>query len=375
MADSLNMLIPRVERATCKSLAKALTQRGIVPEVGLDLLRAQCSEYNSRCISEIRPEEILDSPRSVLEADARVATIVRPETPLPPSSLNTLTGDFQDLSVTNRPSSTRKIGSNPIPSQTYHAQPPAVNFSSWPVRPFNGTGDVREFFMRLEEIAKSRRYPLEFLSLALPEFVTDRALVFQRTTCSENRTWSEVKASYFKRFESADTACDKRIRILTSSQGASETSGDYISRIVLINQSLESPLRSTDLLKALKRGLNSRFANALIARRPASVEELEDICLELERLTPPVAKTSVPAFRNQPRPQTNRISSASFHSSSITCFSCGRTGHIARNCYTKNRPSLPQRGRKYNGVTPTSIRNLKTDLTRPPPSFVDKSKN
>jgi hypothetical protein len=274
------------------------------------------------------------------------------------------------VDINPTPTSSSDLPEKPRPVRPLHC---STNFASWPVEHFVGKSDVREFFTRLEELALSRNYPIELLGSSLPEFVAERALTFHRASNFSGKSWTAIKAAYIKRFDTPDANGLRRVEILTATQQPLESAGDFISRIVILNQSLESPLRASEIIKSIKRGLDQRYATAIVARQPSSLEEIEGLCTELETITVSLPKSS---FKNPPPVAVRPLNPTLFRkppTPSIKCYQCGKMGHIARNCRTTPRPTVaPVNQARLPRSTKSSNVSM-PDLSRPPPLMKQKN--
>jgi hypothetical protein len=361
--EANNVTIPRVSQSNSKTLNKALRLRGLVPSVGLLSLRKQCIEYNSKLTDSVSSSSSVDIHTSGLSSETESIVSLSHTTA---TSVN----ELSNVDIDPKSTSSSDLMERPRQLRPLHC---ATNFASWPVKHFVGKSDVREFFTRLEELAASRNYPIELLSSSLPEFVADRALTFHRASNFSGKSWTAIKAAYVKRFDSPDANSLRRVEILTATQQPLESAGDFISRIVILNQSLESPLRASDIIKSIKRGLDQRYATAIVARRPSSLQEIEELCTELETITVSVPK---PSFKNPPpvvvRPQ-NPTQFRKPLTPSIKCYQCGRMGHVARLCRTNPRPTVAPVNRARLPRSTKSSNVSMPDLSRPPPLMKQKN--
>lgn len=367
MSDDLKQPIPRVDRANRKTLAKALTVRGILPENELEELRAQCSVFNSTL-------SIVPITPAVVDVYSTESHPVIPE--IASASMSSV-----QITPISEPVS-KKTSTKIIVSPTEVAQqgqmvnlcrnrvPYSVNFDSWRVPKYSGSTDIREFFVRLEEISRARCYPVNELGTALPEFLEGRALMFYRVTFDERNSWCQLKQTFLKRFDTPEADSTRRLEILTASQQPLESAGDFICRVTLLNQSLESPLRLGDVLKALKRGLHERYANVLVARRPTTIQDLDEVCTELESVTvsPPIHSSQF--YHSNRKPPVRTVTVPFSNSSSLKCFNCGKAGHMARHCFAKKKiqDKKPDPSPTSSRMQPP-FRKFIPDLTKPPPTL------
>jgi hypothetical protein len=208
--------ITNVHSAHYRTLQKALSIRGIIPGKNRLEMRAQAEEHNSH-ISTCNENEVAPLARS-----AAVANL----TPL-------FSAPVDSATTTAPPARTPIVSPHSTRERT---APLNINFTSWPVLPFTGSEDVREFFTRLEEIARSRRFPFDLLPSVLPEFLKGRALTYYRAYCSSTSDWPSLKILLLQRFEEDDYLISKKLEIWSSRQTSQELSADYIARVININR-------------------------------------------------------------------------------------------------------------------------------------------
>lgn len=127
-------------------------------------------------------------------------------------------------------------------------------------------------------------------------------------------------------------------------QKPQEPLGIYINEVKTNNSVLKTNLSEQELVCLIKNGIRPEIRNQLIfERNPVNFKDLDQLCINLNNVqfNDYVRVNMFPgpsSFQPNSQQHGNISHSRNMHREDrISCFNCGRRGHIAKNCYRKSK--------------------------------------
>lgn len=366
-------IIEKINSSNRNILAKALKDRGLQPKRSLVSIRKQANDFNISFALQTSSTPVLTRSNTHLHSSHELPPTVSPD----------ISFSDQPILVPESivPSSAPAVQTVPNKAGTSlprSKKPFNINFSTWPVNHFSGVENIREFFARLEEIARSREFHTEFLPSILAEFLKARALTYYRVIYKDTISWQEIKKLFQKRFESESYSTERKIEIWSSRQSPNESAADYICRIIEKNLSTDEHLSDTELVQVFKKGLHRKFLPIIVSSKPSSVSQLEELCLAFEQASAlhDAALPQASSPNHKPKRAVASLENVKRTDlSHIKCFSCKIMGHYANQCPNKSLVS-----RTFRRTSPRTQNNTMReinaknnmkmpDLSKPPPAY------
>lgn len=235
------MAIPNINGATKEELTKILEGVNVVPDPTLAAMRDQARAYNRKF------KQTTDA-----------------------------TSDHEDVDnqVSNK---TTNIVNN---YYTNNVQSPTIH--NWGVK-FSGSSDIRDFVLRVEELARCRRIELSFVVTAFPDLLEGRALSWFRTIFKETLTWPELKGLLLQRFDKNANQTEALKALLTMKQQYNQSVVDYVEDVQLANLRLNLPLPEDQITDLVCNSLLPKYAVVIAYFDDKNIESLVNVCKRFER--------------------------------------------------------------------------------------------
>lgn len=212
-----------------------------------------------------------------------------------------------------------------------------VPVSQWNLK-FSGEKgclSVSAFLERVDELCISRNFPKERLIDFAIDLFTGRALVWYRAIRSSVDSWSALANQLREEFQPFNYEFLLWEEIKRRTQGSDETIGLYIAVMENLFKRLRSPVSDNAKLAILLRNLNPFYSEKLGLTEIDSVDQLLRLGRNLEARRSMISSYHPPSRRKTDlEPDLAYIETAPCSSvgSSITCWNCKQTGHIASKC-------------------------------------------
>ena len=214
-----------------------------------------------------------------------------------------------------------------------------------------GSPSVMDFLERVTELRIARGYTEEELYRSSLDLFSGKALLWYRSNVRRAKSWTDLSSMLKRDYLPPDYRSRLFQELLNRTQGPDEKIVDYLACMNALVDRYGSMSREV-VLDIVRRNLAPFYITQLPEVR--SLEELETACLRLETV-----KYRAENYRAPPRKSKECVepelaclsagagsldlNSTEGRSSAraITCFGCGKRGHIQRFCPQK-RPRRPE---------------------------------
>lgn len=218
-----------------------------------------------------------------------------------------------------------------------------------------GSPSVMDFLERVAELRVARGYSEEELYRSSLDLFAGKALLWYRSNLRRTKTWTDLSNLLKRDYLPPDYRSRLFQEILTRTQGPDEKIVEYLACMNALVDRYGSMSRDV-VLDIVRRNLAPFYITQMPEVR--SLEELETACLRLETVKyraenyrappkkskecvePDLACLSTGVESVDLDPSDGRPSARA-----ITCFGCGRRGHVRRFCPQRR----PQRSENPNG--------------------------
>jgi hypothetical protein len=226
----------------------------------------------------------------------------------------------------------------------------------------------RELEMAMEAaLLTDERLKVAFAVSHLGGRARNWALTRDSTVIGAFPSWEQLKHELRLTFLPPNVAYQTRSRFLASRQGKRDLV-DYVQELrTLVAGMVADPLPETVLITVFMEGLKVGPARTQLFRTRVSTFEAavrvaleEDYCHRQSR----ISASSASVMTTTEGPQPMELGSAEQRNTQVTCYACGRVGHMQRNCPSRNsRPqgrfnNRAQRGTNFGGPRNGNARPL-----------------
>lgn len=223
-----------------------------------------------------------------------------------------------------------------------------VPVRKWDVQ-FSGDSKVSlvSFIERVKELKEARGVSNEELFVSAVDLFTGPALMWYRSIKDSVHSWDELEGLMKTVFLPRDYDEHLLDEIKRRTQGEHEKVTLFISTMRGLFKKLSSVPVEADQLKFIRRNLCPYFANHLALQKIASVDELLDLCRNLEEVKLSVDKYRPPPSRKHDllEPELAYLSNQDLAApmsvvselSRTTCWNCRQCGHVYSNCTNSRR--------------------------------------
>lgn len=286
------------------------------------------------------------------------------------SKIDNINASFQ-ASFTSAPEIPNVVEVEPTPEVIYTSKKDAT-VRSLDCK-FNGTGCVKAFIERLEELCEARGISEASLHKSALDLFSDGALLWYRGIKASVGSWSELKKHLLTAFAPPDYDMRLISEITNRTQGQAELSCIYIAVMENLFNRLSYRVAEPDRLARIKFNMRPEYATALSMLTVNTLEELKEKCRQLE-----LGFVSKAQFREPPKPTTSFVapdlayqapkgplrieavhaepalycvrcrvrthSLSTCRSTEVVCFRCGRKGVRTPSCPNCNRRAVGTKG-------------------------------
>lgn len=214
---------------------------------------------------------------------------------------------------------------------------------------FSGSSseNLQRFLTKLETLFQGFHLSDSDKVTAVGDLLTGDAEIWFSSRQHSFNTWKELRDALKKTYQSHFYQTDLRRKILTMRQSASEKVSHFISKVRLMNQELDEPMVSSQLIPIVMANLHHRFLPLLGMREKdfSGWEDLEQSCLKAESIVEQQEKalrfqksfqskinsTEVETEIGETDETSVEVSALKL-SSSVVCYGCKQTGHFQNAC-------------------------------------------
>lgn len=241
---------------------------------------------------------------------------------------------------------------------------------------FSGKTDesIEDFLKHFRRAAKANRWSEETKLLQLPCYLTGPALDFFETIEDSCVDFDNAAEKLTISFKSATKTQQSYYKLMTRRQGVREDVWDYYHEMLKLCHDVNQRMTEAEKVDFILRGLKSNFLEKVNLMENGSLEKLRDNIRRVEatEFMIDVGSSKPGSSRTDNQPQDpeiqrlveriqqleNRTGRSNIHyrqsyksqkinplvikkesrtpEGKIICFKCNRTGHYARNCFSKN---------------------------------------
>lgn len=207
---------------------------------------------------------------------------------------------------------------------------------------FDGTGCVKAFIERLEELCEARDISEATLHASAPDLFSDGALLWYRGIKASVDSWSDLKKQLLTAFAPPDYDMRLISEITNRTQGPTELSCIYIAVMENLYNRLSYKVPERDRLARIKFNMRPDYTMGLSIMTINTLDDLKERCRQLELgfhsraqfHEPPKPTSSFVAadLAYQPPKGSQRVEAVKADSGSSFCVRCRIKGHLLSQC-------------------------------------------